>query len=95
MFAANTKLDIGPRFAPAPDADFHQFTHAKPVDGHKRVHLKDAAGGIGAKETRRIVPAQTIGRLRQIIGAEAEKLSLPGIAWARRQARGNSIMVPI
>ena len=74
MFAADADLELGPHLAPALDTDLDQFADALLVERHEGIARQDAAPGIDAEEARRVVARDAERGLRQIVGAEREKL---------------------
>ena len=55
MLAANADLELRLHGAAALDADLHQFADALLVDRDERIARQDAALGVDAEETRRVV----------------------------------------
>ena len=94
MFAANAELDVGSRLSTALDRNFHQFADTGLIQGDEGIVPHQAAGAINVDEGRGVVPRQPIGRLGQVVGAEAKKLGIFGDPSANRAARGSSIIVP-
>src|ERR1700736_5715130 len=78
MLAATSDLEVRTGLAPACHADLHQLANAVAVDRDERIDLQDALGDIGAEESSRVVAADAVGRLRQVVGAEREEFRSPG-----------------
>ena len=74
MLAADADLEVRPGLAAARDPDLHEFADAGAVNRDERIDLENALRNISAEETRRIVAADAVGGLRQIVGAEREEL---------------------
>src|SRR5436309_12167401 len=73
MLAANADLEIGPRLAAARDADLDELADAVAIHRDERIDLQNALGDIDAEESGRVVAADAVGRLREIVGAEREE----------------------
>ncbi len=74
MLAADAELDIRPPF-PAPfDGYLDQLSYAIDIEGDKWVLLDDPALLVSSEEIRGIVPGQTIGGLRKVVGTKTEEL---------------------
>ena len=74
MFAADAELDVRPR-CPAPvNRHLDQLADADAVQNDERVAVNDGFVLIGGQERARIVARNAKRGLRQIIGAEREKL---------------------
>ena len=73
MLAANSKLDVFPRLAPALGRDFDQLADAFAVDRDERVDGENALVGINAEEARRIVARNAENGLGEIVGAEGKE----------------------
>ena len=70
MFAADTDLQARASLAPARHADLHQFAHAIAVDRNEGVDLQNSLGDVRAEKARRVITADAIGGLGQVVGAE-------------------------
>ena len=70
MFAANAKLDVGPRRAAAFDADRDKFADALLVDRHEGISGENSRSHVAAKKGTRVVARQGHAGLGQVIGAE-------------------------
>lgn len=95
MFTANAELQFRQRLAAAFGGDADQFPHAVEIERDERVALDDAFALIGIDEARRVIAGNAEGRLRQVVGAEGKELRGFAMTWARRAARGSSIIVPV
>ena len=78
MFAANSELDVRPRLATEFARDAHQFANAGLVDRGKRILFHDFIFLVSREERAGIIAAHAQRRLRQIIRAETEELSVLG-----------------
>jgi hypothetical protein len=78
MLAADAELEGRPGLAPALGGDAHQFAHPRHIQADERVLLEDAGALIGHEEAAGVVTADAVGRLRQVVGAEAEELGMLG-----------------
>ena len=76
MFPADPHLQFRRGFTSAVHAHLHQFAHAFHVDRHKRISFQNARLQIIFDEFSGVIPAVAESHLRQIIGAETEKISL-------------------
>ena len=72
----------------------HQLADAFLIQHGKRILLEDSLLQVLGQELVDVVAREAEGRLRQVVGAEAEELGLLGDLSATRAARGSSIMVP-
>ena len=90
MFAANRENQIGAFLAPALCAKLHQLAHTIGIQRVKRVLCIDALLHIGRHKSPRVVARQTIGHLREVIGAKAKEMTvrrdLFGAQCAAREA---------
>src|SRR6516225_10543859 len=73
MLAADADLQAVPRLAPALNPDLDELADTVAVQRDEWIDLQDALRDIGAQEARRVVAADAVGRLRQIVGAEGEE----------------------
>src|SRR3546814_269283 len=88
VLAADAELDVGARFAPAFGREVDQLPDAFDVEADERVGQEDALVDILRQEAARIVAADADRRLRQVVGAEREKLRrLGNLARHQRGAR--------
>src|ERR1700745_2702491 len=73
MFAADAYLQARTGLAPTRHADLHQFADTVAIDRDEGIYLQDSLGDVGAEEARRIIAADAIGGLGQVVGAEREE----------------------
>src|SRR5512133_3881744 len=76
VFAADAELDVRAGLASELDGHFHELADASLIDGGKRILLHDVQFGIGWEEAAGIVAAHPEGGLGEVVGAEAEELSI-------------------
>src|SRR5581483_8414917 len=74
VLAADADFQTRPRLAAALHADLDELADALAIDRDERIDLEDALGHIGTEEARRVVAADAVGGLRQIVGTEGEEL---------------------
>src|SRR5215831_7279379 len=88
MFATDAQLDLRPRAPSFLHRDLHQFTDAGLIDRGKRIFLYDFQFLVRREEGARIVAAHAEAGLREIVGAETEKLrGLGNLIRSERAAR--------
>ena len=73
MFATNSQFYAGSRRTSSLGGQTHQFAYAFPVDGNKRIVFQYPLFAINLDKRSGVVSRQAESRLRQIVGAEAEK----------------------
>src|SRR5207237_5080878 len=73
MLAADAELDVGPGLAAALGGDPDHLADPGGVERHEWVVLENPELLVGAAEARGIVARNAVDRLRQVVGAEAEK----------------------
>ncbi len=78
MLAADAELELGPRLATALGGDVDQLAHTLDVERGEGIMLEDAALLVLLQERCRVVAAEPKGGLREIVGAEAEKICRQG-----------------
>src|SRR5258708_21306053 len=78
VFAANAELNAGAALAAQGAGHLHELADAGLVDAREWILFHDLQFGVSAEEPAGVVAAHAQRRLRQIVGAEAEKLGLPG-----------------
>src|SRR6185437_10141071 len=78
VFTADAELKIRTDLASSGHAQLNQIAHAFLVDGGKRIILENAAINIGRQEGADIITRKAVGCLREVVGTEAEELSLFG-----------------
>mmetsp|Transcript_19112 Transcript_19112/g.42232 ORF Transcript_19112/g.42232 Transcript_19112/m.42232 type:complete len:243 (-) Transcript_19112:1808-2536(-) len=78
MFATDAHLHVRPRAVATGHGQFDEFAHAIFVQCHEGITRHDAFGLVLCHETPSVVSTEAIGGLRQVIGAEAEKLRVLG-----------------
>ncbi len=77
------------------NADLHQLSYARRIDGGKRIGLQNLQRLVWWNERARIVAAQFQTGLSQVVRAEREELwALSAISSAVNAPRGTSIIVP-
>mmetsp|Transcript_17127 Transcript_17127/g.40884 ORF Transcript_17127/g.40884 Transcript_17127/m.40884 type:complete len:872 (+) Transcript_17127:77-2692(+) len=77
VLPADAEADLGPRLAPHLHRQLHELPHALPVKLLKRAARQDAALDVRRQELGlRVVAREAKGHLRQVVGPEAEELSL-------------------
>ena len=95
MLPADTHFQIGPRCAPQSRRHLNEPADALAVEHLERVLRQDAPAHVLPQELGLgVVAAEGEGRLRQVVGAEAEKLRLLGDLVGREGCPGTSIIVP-
>src|SRR5690242_14129627 len=88
MLAADAELQVVARLASAVGRDANHLSDTLAVERDERVDREDALRGVSAEEARRIVARDAEGGLREIVGAEGEKLrSLGDLAGLEARAR--------
>ena len=70
MLAANAKLDVRPRLPPALRCDLDEFAHTIRIERNEGIGFENALGKIAAKERARVVAAQAISCLSEVVRAE-------------------------
>ena len=95
MLAANAELDVRTGRPAALRCDAHQLAHAFGIQRDEGILRDELLRHVVVHEIGRVVPADAIGRLGQVIGTKGEKLSRFGDLPGMSAARGSSIMVPI
>jgi hypothetical protein len=70
MFAANTKLDVGPGLATLGRGDFDELADAFYIKANERVGRIDALVDIVDQEAGGVVAADAKSSLGQVIGSE-------------------------
>src|SRR3954471_22984809 len=87
VLAADADLELGARLASAFDADAHQLAYALAVDGDEGIKRDNSARHVEAEKARRIITADAVSRLGQVVGAEGKELGALGdVAGAQRRA---------
>ncbi len=88
MLAADAELELASRRPAALGGKPDQFADAVAVERHERIGRDDALRLVDAEKARRVVAADAVGGLRQIVGAEREELGrLRDLAGHERGAR--------
>src|SRR5579884_3922557 len=78
MLAANADLQFWARLAAFLHANFHQLAHAFLINRGKRIALENAPFDVSRQELADVIARKTVSRLRQVVSAEAEELSITG-----------------
>ena len=73
VFAANSKLDSGPRLAAQIAGDFHQPPNAFLVDRRERIRPDDIKLCVGRQDRSGIIMTYSESCLREIVRPEAEE----------------------
>src|SRR5208337_3785090 len=73
VLAANAKLDVWPRLPPTLHRDLDEFAHTIRIERNEGIGFENALGKIVAKERARIVAAQSISCLSEVVRAEGEE----------------------
>src|ERR1051325_8519559 len=76
MFAADSDLQVRSRFAALLHGNLHQLAHAFLIDGGKRIALQNAALNVSRQKLADVIARESISRLRKVVGAKAEELSI-------------------
>ena len=94
MLTTDAEFDIRPRLATTLGRQAYQFTNAVRIETDKRILFDDATVLVVVQERARIVAAETVGGLREVVRTKLKNAAGPAMASACRAARGNSIIVP-
>ena len=78
MLAADAHMEAGPRLASLGRAHLYQLTNALLIECGEGILLEDARLQISRQEVVDVIAADAEGGLRQVVGSEAEELSLFG-----------------
>ena len=78
MLAANSTLETTPPLAAFRNAHFHQLPHSRRIERLEWISFQDFLLEIIGKKCIHIVATVTEGHLRQVVGTEAEKISMFG-----------------
>ena len=74
MLAANSQLNVGTRLLAQLHRGADKLSHARDIDRSEWIFRDDLELGILRQETSRVVAAHAQACLREIVGAEGEKL---------------------
>src|SRR3954469_21061503 len=88
VLAANADLELGARLATAFDPDAHKLAHALAVDGDEGIKRNNSARHVEAEKARRVITADPVSGLGQVVGAKGKELGALGdIAGAQGRTR--------
>src|SRR5262249_522167 len=74
MFATDAELQAVAHLATTLARDIDQLADALDVERGERVVLEDSALLVLLEERRRVIPAETVGGLGEVVGAEGKEL---------------------
>jgi hypothetical protein len=88
VFTADPHLQLRLNLPATLDADFHEFANTVLIDRHERIAGQNTARSIDAEEACGVIARNSKSGLREVIGAEREKLrALRDLAGHQTSAR--------